>query len=283
MAFGNSTNFRWYQCSGLSPTNHTVKITHSGGDQNATLNFDYFTYTPSFSSLAEREGLQPSQPSPSDQPSRPSLGILLGAIIGPILLVIMIAILVFMYKKKLVFWSSGSNNTGMLIAHLLMPDNQTVINEGISQSQCQTEGTPGLPAYTEHHAVPPPPSNGFMQAFVARLWQRPQPSTVEAFPPDYTPSESHQSLVQRKPILPVWNSNVDQRRASHQTYAGSIDETTADLRFGRLEQMILALQQEVEGTRRNRGRNEAHMRQTVGNGRGNEYHDHDSMMSTIVA
>lgn len=102
----NSTNARWYECSGLSPSNHTLKITYAGGDSNATFILDYFTYTPSFASLAEKEGL-------NVQPTQSSRGVLLGAIIGPVLFVIIVAILLFLRKKKLAFWSSGSSNTGM--------------------------------------------------------------------------------------------------------------------------------------------------------------------------
>ncbi|KAG6876949.1 hypothetical protein C0993_011766 [Termitomyces sp. T159_Od127] len=248
MVFANSTNWRWYQCSGLLPTNHTVKITYSGGNSNATFNLDYLTYTPSFVSLAEKEGLQGSL---NNQSSGVSLGTLLGAIIGPVLFVIIIVILLFMRKKKLGLWSSRQSNTGR------------------DPSQ--------LPAYTASVAVPAP--SNVTQPFFSRLWRRPQPGIVEAFPPDYSPSSSRQSLVQHKPMLPVWNAYGEQQEASHQADAGSMNDTTANLRLGVLEQMIRTLQQEIEETRRDRSgaQNEAPVRQLVGN------RDDYSMMSTIVA
>ena len=116
---------------------------------------------------------------------------------------------------------------------------------------------------------------------------------VEAFPPDWNPSSSHQPMVYHKPPLPARALHT-QRRASQHSDAGSANGTiVADPRVQELEEMVLALQQEIEETRQDRSgaQNGALMREMVGNHNDatgehgqqeNGNHGSVTMMSTTV-
>ena len=100
-------------------------------------------------------------------------------------------------------------------------------------------------------------------------------------------------MIQRKPTLPVWASHGEQQQFSRQSDASSAHGTiVADPRVQELEEMVLALQQEIEETRQDRSgaQNGALMREMVSTRResSNEHArrndgDHGSVeMSTTV-
>ncbi|KAG6868904.1 hypothetical protein C0993_008202 [Termitomyces sp. T159_Od127] len=129
----NSTNYQWWRSAdGLSPTIHTLEIEVGPSQDNAAFNLDYITYTPSFPSLAEEQGLgalaQPLplqlpqyQPLPFKETTLPLIsttppldrsgnGTGLETIIGPVVVGVVVSILLFMRRMKLSSWFSTDRN-----------------------------------------------------------------------------------------------------------------------------------------------------------------------------
>ncbi|KAG6878020.1 hypothetical protein C0993_000801 [Termitomyces sp. T159_Od127] len=217
---------------------------------------------------------------------------LLGAVIGPVIFgVIIILLLLFLSKKKLLFGSYRRRPNTVNPFRLL--HSQT---RGLSQSRVYNK-----PSFAHESSVVESPIHDEDLPFVGisatnrsrwweRLWRHPRHGTVEAFPLNWDPS-TRQPMIRQKPILPNWN--VAQHRASRLSDAGSETETiAADPRLQELEDMVLALQEEIEETRQDRfgAQNGALMRALVTNRvetsdeRGERDHgDHGSVaMSTTV-
>ncbi|KAG6900012.1 hypothetical protein C0993_004195 [Termitomyces sp. T159_Od127] len=76
-----------------------------------------------------------------------------------------------------------------------------------------------------------------------RLWHT-EPGIVEAFPPPL----SHRPMIQHKPSLPNW---ALPSHAAQRTSFDSMETIVADPRVHELEEMVLALQAEIEETRQN--------------------------------
>ncbi|KAG6872190.1 hypothetical protein C0995_012119 [Termitomyces sp. Mi166 len=235
---GNSTNFQWYQKDGLSPTTHTLNMTVVNVFNNPSFNLDYILYTPSFTSLSEQEASSIQQSSSSQSqatntaigpqisatlPStRPGIsrGALSGAIIGPVLFGVFMALTLIVMRRKKLLFWS-------------------------SQRKSNTSRT-----LTPHRHT----------RWWARIWQRTESRTLEAFPPNWNSSSNNRPMVQHKPPF-------EQRRESHQSDAGSANETiVADPRVQELEELVISLQQEIEETRQDRygAQNGALMRELVG-------------------
>ncbi|KAG6883375.1 hypothetical protein C0993_006560 [Termitomyces sp. T159_Od127] len=79
-------------------------------------------------------------------------------------------------------------------------------------------------------------------------------------------------MIQHKPSLPTWTLHVAQQRVSHH----SIETIVADPRVHELEEMVLALQEEIEVTRQNQSgvQNGALMRELVTTTRNDLLNEH---------
>ncbi|KAH0580377.1 hypothetical protein J132_00121 [Termitomyces sp. J132] len=327
LTFINSTNFQWFSMDGLAPTNHTLKLTLlNAGDNNATFNLDYIIYTPSFTSLAEKEGLSTQQhfthSSQSQEtntanlpqnstilsPSHPGIshGTLLGVVVGPIFFgVIIILIILILRRKKLLFWSSKEKPHTVIPFSPPHPQTQGLSQIRVYHKSSTVNGQNVQETPVSEHDLPSVDMITTSQELTAtrriahwwiRLWQRTEPGTVEAFPTNYNPSIARQSMVQRKPTLPVWASHGAQRRTSHQSNPNSENETIVPVvdpqRLQELEELVLSLQQEIEQSRQAYGtQNGVLMREMVGNGsnttiehaqQGNEDRGSMTISATVV-
>ncbi|KAG6901337.1 hypothetical protein C0995_013425 [Termitomyces sp. Mi166 len=115
---GTSMNVLWYACDSLVPGNHTLSILFNS-TSSGYFALDFITYIPSFPSLAALQGnptnvVSSSTPSPTAEPSpNPSstmgssgsskshMAVLIGAPVGGVVGILLLACLLFLLRKKI--------------------------------------------------------------------------------------------------------------------------------------------------------------------------------------